>query len=191
MGFVAHNIRPSRPFLSNLMACNKLHCHAVHKVADERMEEVSRENVAEPIARLKKAMRRNNMSDQSILLNRDQSGSSFAKMIGRSIRKGCVSRQQEIMLQNSLKTKAKPYRAAPMTIVSVSGKCTYQSSFSSGKTRISGGWEASSRLLIMSCFPVCSTIVISLALIMTSSMTGRKILLRRQNHYVVQASTFS
>lgn len=122
MGFVAFNNRPSQSFLLSFMARNGLCYRAVRQMDDERLDAVTRENIADRLARLQGAILFDNNNDSKFLFNMDQSGSSFAKMIGRLLRRGCLTRKQNLVLYKTLQTKGNLDRVTIFSVVSASGK---------------------------------------------------------------------
>jgi len=69
------------------MSRHGLEYKSVRVIDDKRVAAVSEENDTEHMARVKHSMHRYHIKDAIMIFNMDQSGASFAKMTGRSLRK--------------------------------------------------------------------------------------------------------
>ena len=80
------DLRPSRGWIDSFVKRHQLEYKAVRSIEDKRIEAVTMRVVAEHIARVEAAIKRYNITDPRYVFNLDESGASFSKMTGRSLR---------------------------------------------------------------------------------------------------------
>lgn len=78
------------------------------------------EHVSEHLARVKAVMERYSIRDPRSFLNMDQSGASFEKMVGRSLRKG-VGPRNVALIHSAIRTKGNPDRVTVMPVMFAAG----------------------------------------------------------------------
>lgn len=95
----------------------------MQQVEDVRVAAVTKENVAEHISRVQAAIKRYNIKSAKQIVNMDQSGISFKKMVGRSLRKGFRdnSKGNKSTVQNTLSAKGNLDRVTLMPVVAAHG----------------------------------------------------------------------
>lgn len=116
--------RPSTTWVKKFSNRNKLSYRRVQQVEAVRVQAVSRSNVSEHIARVQAAINRYSIRSASQIINMDQSGMSFEKIVGRSLRKGfcdAATRKCSLAVQKTLQTKGNLNRVTVMPVVSASG----------------------------------------------------------------------
>ena len=86
MGF--SNKKPSNKYRELFLTGHNLELRVVRQVEDRRVMTMTPEHVSEHIALVHAAMNLYNTHDPSFIFNMDQSGCSFGKSIGRSLKKG-------------------------------------------------------------------------------------------------------
>ena len=128
-----HNNRPSLKFCDNFLARHILESRSVRQVEDSRVDAITMEKVTEHIARVQAAMDRYHINDPRFIFNMDQTGSSFEKIIGRSLRKG-VGRKGQHLIQKTIRTKGDLVRVTVMPVVSAAGKAYTPCVIFPGKT---------------------------------------------------------
>lgn len=104
---------------------NGLSYRKVQQVEDARVKAVTEGNVVEDITRIQAAFNRYNIKSPSQVVNMDQLGMRFKKMVGKSLRKGFVDRsrsKKNIALQRTLDSKGGLDRVTLMPAVSACGK---------------------------------------------------------------------
>lgn len=112
--------RPSTSWVDGFLKRHDLVYKAVRVIDDKHVQAVSEANVAEHIAHVKAAMDRYRIKDARFVFNMDQSGASFAKMTGRSLRKG-VGPRNVALIHSAVRTKGNLERVTVMPVVSASG----------------------------------------------------------------------
>ena len=115
------NDRPSDQWIKSFSNRHNLSCRNAQCIENKRVEAMSAANVAEHIARVQAACKRYNIKDGSRVFNMDQSGISFAKMCGRSLRKA-VTPENIKPVQIAVRTKGNLERVTIMPVVSASGQ---------------------------------------------------------------------
>lgn len=118
-----------------------------------RIDAITPETLTENICRVQMVMNRYNIHDAKFIFNMDQSGSSFEKIIGRSLRKGVGLIGQKLM-QRTISTKGNLNRVTIMPVVSAAGKAfTHCLSFpgKTGHYRIVRGQYQTLQDVLMDC----------------------------------------
>ena len=115
------NNRPSKKYCELFLSRHNLELRAVRQVEDKCVMAMTPEHVSEHIARIKAAMDRYHIHDPPFIFNMDQSGCSFGKIIGRSLRKG-VGSQGSNLVQKNITIKGDLDRVTTMPVVSAEGK---------------------------------------------------------------------
>lgn len=116
---------PSVRWVKNFADRNHLAYRKVQQVEAARINAVTEEHICEHIARVQAAIKRYGIRSASQIVNMDQSGMSFKKMVGRSLRKGFVSNNKgnkSSALQKTLSAKGNLDRVTIMPVVSACGK---------------------------------------------------------------------
>ena len=111
---------PSDTCINNILKRHGLRTSSVQVVEDKRLLAITSSNVTEHIARVQAALDRYNIRDARCILNVDQSGSSFARMVGRSLRKG-IGKPGQRLQQSNVRTKGQLDRVTIMPVVSTAG----------------------------------------------------------------------
>ena len=84
----------------NLFQRHKLEYRAVLQVEDSRVDATVPAMVMEILAKVQAAIDRYHIHDSRYILNMDQSGSSFEKIIGRSLRKSVGVKGENFFAKN-------------------------------------------------------------------------------------------
>lgn len=115
---------PSSRWIKSFSQRNNLSYKRIQQVESCRLNAVTKHHVAEHIARLNAAFKRYGITSARQVVNMDQSGTSFQKMVGRSLRKGFVNsahKSKNICLQKTLSAKGKLDRVTIMPVVGADG----------------------------------------------------------------------
>ena len=112
--------RPSKNCIAGFAGHHGLEYRAVQMIEDKRLAEVTMPVVCEHIAGVNAVLQRFNIKDPKYIFNLDQSGSSFAKMTGRSLWKG-VGPKHTALIQSTVRTKGNLERVTVMPVVSAAG----------------------------------------------------------------------
>lgn len=118
------NNKPSNRWVKRFSQRHGLSYRRVQQVEGVRVDAVKHDVVAEHIARMEAVYKRYNIKHARQLVNMDQSGSSFKKMVGRSLRKGMVPSDDSakaLALQKTLATRGSLDRVTVMPVVSADG----------------------------------------------------------------------
>lgn len=101
------------------MPRNCLERKSVKVIEDKRVQALTKEHLAEHIGRMKATMLRYNIKNAKYIFNLDQSGCSFQRMTGRSLRKGLGP--QNVTLINSSVPKGNLELVTIMPVVFANG----------------------------------------------------------------------
>ena len=106
--------------INNILKRHGLRTSSVQVVEDKRLLAITPSTVTEHIARVQAALDRYNIRDARCIFNVDQSGSLFARMVGRSLRKG-IGKPGQTLEQSNVRTKGQLDRVTIMPVVSAAG----------------------------------------------------------------------
>lgn len=109
--------RPSLAWVDSFTMRHNFAYKAVKVIDDKRVQAVTEQHIAAHIARVKAAMVRYSIKDARFIFNMDQSGASFAKMTGRSPRKG-VGPRDAVLINSGVRTRGKLERVTIVLVVS-------------------------------------------------------------------------
>ena len=98
-----------------------LQYQSVQIVEDQRITAINPSTVSEHIARIQAALDRYGIRDPRFIFNTDQSGSSFKRMCGRSLRKGYGKKDKKLQ-QACIRPRGQLDRVTVMPFISASGK---------------------------------------------------------------------
>ena len=112
---------PSDVCLNNMMKRFGLQYQSEQIVEDQRITAINPSTVSEHIARIQAAFDRYGIRDPRFIFNTDQSGSSFKRMCGRSLRKG-YGRKDKKLQQACIRTRGQLDRVTVIPCISASGK---------------------------------------------------------------------
>ena len=107
--------------LNNMIQRFGLLYQSVQIVEDHRLLAINPATVSEHIPRIQVALSRYGIRDPCLIVNTDQSGSSFKRMCGRSLRKGYGKKNKKLQ-QACIRTKGQLDRVTVMPCISASGK---------------------------------------------------------------------
>lgn len=116
---------PSNTWLKSFSARQNLITKRIQQVEAARLEAVTHRNVAAHISRVQAAIDRFNIKSPSQIVNMDQTGMSFSKMVGRSLRRGFydgAEKKKVLGLQKTLSAKGSLDRVTLMPVVDAAGK---------------------------------------------------------------------
>ena len=109
---------PSDTCINNILKGHAPHASSVQFVEDKRLLAITPSTVTEQIVQAE--LGRYNIRDARCILNVDQSGSSFARIVGRSPRRGMEKPGQRLQ-QSNVRTKGQLDRVKIMPVVSAAG----------------------------------------------------------------------
>ena len=114
------NARPSQTWTRQFLERHDLDYKCTRIIEESRLSAVTKEHCAEHLARIRSIMLRYRIRDSRFIFNLDQSGASFQKMVGRSLRKG-IGRKGVKLIQKAIRTKGGLNRVTVMPVVSAAG----------------------------------------------------------------------
>ena len=115
------NNRPSNKYCELVLSRHNLELRIVREVEDKLLMAMTPEQVSKHIERIQATMDRYHIHDPRSIFNMDQSGCSFWKIIGRSLRRS-VARWGSNLVQKRITTKGDLHRVTIMPVESAARK---------------------------------------------------------------------
>lgn len=112
--------RPSKSWVTQCLTRHELSYKPVRVVEDKRVLAVTEQNLCEHIARVNAVINSYRIKDAGFMFSMDQSGCSFVKMTGRSLRKG-VGPRNVALIHTGIRTNGNLERVTVMPVISAAG----------------------------------------------------------------------